>query len=60
MIVICKKYNFPPGLHTILCYFAMGDKEKMKESFLNLLEIPLSSDEEKYNPAVNKFNYSLE
>ena len=38
------------GLHLILCYYALGEKEKMKRGFQMLLECPLNiDDDEKYN-----------
>lgn len=40
------------GLHRVLCYYAMGDKEKMKQSFKKMLEIQLDIDEDKYNATV--------
>uniref|UniRef100_A0A0K8TIU5 Intraflagellar transport protein 88 n=3 Tax=Lygus hesperus TaxID=30085 RepID=A0A0K8TIU5_LYGHE len=46
--IMQERPNFKAGLYTIVCYFAMGDKEKMKESFTKLLSIPLDIDEERY------------
>ena len=33
--------DYKTGLHLLLCYFAMGDREKMKKGFQQILEIPL-------------------
>jgi hypothetical protein len=39
------------GLHMILCYYALGEKDKMKRGFQMLLDCPLNiDDDEKYNP----------
>ncbi|BES88088.1 Hypothetical protein NTJ_00896 [Nesidiocoris tenuis] len=46
--IMQERPNFKAGLYTILCYYAMGEKEKMKESFTKLLAIPLEIDEERY------------
>lgn len=35
----------------ILCYYALGEKDKMKRGFQMLLDCPLNiDDDEKYNP----------
>lgn len=43
-------YYFRSGLHLILCYYALEDREKMKHAFTLLLNVPLDVDieEEKY------------
>ena len=33
--------DFKTGLHLILCYYATGDKDRMKKGFSQLVEIPL-------------------
>ncbi|XP_046992118.1 intraflagellar transport protein 88 homolog isoform X2 [Schistocerca americana] len=47
--IMQEKPDFITGLHIILCYYALGDKEKMKRSFQSMLEVPLNIDEEKYS-----------
>lgn len=47
-----KTLNFFPdvksGLHLVLCYYALGDTEKMKKAFQYLLDVPIDfNDEEK-------------
>ena len=38
------------GLHMILSYYALGEKDKMKRGFQMLLDCPLNiDDDEKYN-----------
>lgn len=40
------------GLHAIVCYYAMDDKDRMKQGFQMLLEVGLDiDDEEKYIPS---------
>ncbi|XP_063223516.1 intraflagellar transport protein 88 homolog isoform X2 [Bacillus rossius redtenbacheri] len=57
--IIQEKPDFKSGLHAILCYYALNDKDKMKRGFQLLLEVPLNiDDEEKYtatsdDPAAN-------
>lgn len=38
--------DYKTGLHLLLCYYALGDKEEMKKSFLKLLEITNENDDE--------------
>ena len=41
--------DFKTGFNLILCYFALGDREKMKRAFQKLLTVDLKvDDEEKY------------
>ncbi|XP_075054953.1 intraflagellar transport protein 88 homolog isoform X2 [Mixophyes fleayi] len=41
--------NLKAGLNLILCYFAIGDRDKMKKAFQKLIGVPLGiDDEEKY------------
>lgn len=43
--------NFKTGFNLILCYFALGDREKMKRGFQKLLTVDLRiDDEDKYLP----------
>ncbi|XP_069680565.1 intraflagellar transport protein 88 homolog [Periplaneta americana] len=48
--IMQEKPDFATGLHMILCYYALGEKDKMKRAFQLLLECPLNiEDDEKYN-----------
>ena len=38
--------DFQTGFHLILCYYALGDKERMKKGFTKLLSMDLPGDEE--------------
>ncbi|XP_076804063.1 intraflagellar transport protein 88 homolog [Clavelina lepadiformis] len=47
--IMSEKPDFQSGLNLILCYFALGDKEKMSKSFVKLLSVNLGiDDEDKY------------
>ena len=47
--IMSEKPDFQSGLNLILCYFALGDKEKMSQSFNKLLSVNLGlEDEDKY------------
>nr|CAD7458130.1 unnamed protein product [Timema tahoe] len=47
--IMQEKPDFMSGLHVILCYYALADKDKMKKGFQMLLEVPLNiDDEDKY------------
>uniref|UniRef100_K1QZL1 Intraflagellar transport protein 88 homolog n=1 Tax=Magallana gigas TaxID=29159 RepID=K1QZL1_MAGGI len=52
--------NFKTGFNLILCYFALGDREKMKRGFQKLLTVDLRiDDEDKYLPHGEDKNYNL-
>lgn len=41
--------NIKTGFNLILCYFAIGDRERMKKAFQKLISVPLGiDDEDKY------------
>jgi len=46
------------GFNLMLCYFARGDKDKMKRHFIKLLSIPIpgmtEEEEEKLNDVLGK------
>uniref|UniRef100_H2ZWI9 Intraflagellar transport protein 88 homolog n=2 Tax=Latimeria chalumnae TaxID=7897 RepID=H2ZWI9_LATCH len=49
--IMSESPNLKTGFNLILCYFAIGDREKMKKSFQKLIAVPLEiDDEEKYIP----------
>ena len=41
--------DFKPGFNLILCYYAIRDAERMRKSFLKLLNVASGVDDEKYN-----------
>ena len=52
--------DFKPGFNLILCYYALNDTERMRKSFLKLLNVSSGVDEEKYNTiSDNKSEQSL-
>lgn len=40
--------DFKPGFNLILCYYAIRDAERMRKSFLKLLNVASGVDDEKY------------
>ncbi|XP_001086373.1 intraflagellar transport protein 88 homolog isoform X1 [Macaca fascicularis] len=40
--------NLKAGYNLTICYFAVGDREKMKKAFQKLIAVPLEIDEDKY------------
>ena len=42
--------DFPTAFNLILCYFALGDRDKMKKGFIRILGLRLEtgSDDERY------------
>ncbi|XP_076068805.1 intraflagellar transport protein 88-like protein nompB isoform X2 [Oratosquilla oratoria] len=52
--------NFKTGLDLVTCYYALGDKEKMKRGFLKLLECQLDiDDDEKYTASSDDTHANL-
>uniref|UniRef100_A0AAY4DRZ6 Intraflagellar transport protein 88 homolog n=1 Tax=Denticeps clupeoides TaxID=299321 RepID=A0AAY4DRZ6_9TELE len=49
--IMSESPNIKTGYNLILCYYAIGDRDKMKKSFQKLISVPLGIDEEdKYIP----------
>jgi len=47
--IMSEAPSFKTGFNLILCYFALGDREKMKRAFQKLLTVDLKvDDEDKY------------
>ncbi len=48
--IMSEQPDFKTGLHLVLCYFALGDKDRTKRGFQQLLEVPHDGgdDEDKY------------
>lgn len=44
--IMSEKADLKSGLHLILCYYAIGDVEKMKRAFQLLLEVQIDFDDE--------------
>ncbi|XP_061579063.1 intraflagellar transport protein 88 homolog [Cololabis saira] len=46
--------NIRTGFNLILCYYAIGDRERMKKTFQKLISVPLGiDDEDKYIPSTD-------
>ena len=49
--IMSEAPSFKTGFNLILCYFALGDRDKMKRAFMKLLTVDLKiDDEDKYLP----------
>ncbi|KAJ8253448.1 hypothetical protein GJAV_G00213070 [Gymnothorax javanicus] len=49
--IMSESPNLRTGYNLILCYYAIGDRERMKKAFQKLISVPLGIDEEdKYTP----------
>ncbi|XP_072899793.1 intraflagellar transport protein 88 homolog isoform X1 [Hemitrygon akajei] len=49
--IVSESPNLKTSFNLILCYFAIGDREKMKKAFQKLIMVPLGIDEDdKYIP----------
>lgn len=47
--IMSESPNIKTGFNLILCYYAIGDRERMKKTFQKLISVPLGiDDEEKY------------
>ena len=44
--IMSEAPGFKTGFNLILCYFALGDREKMKRAFQKLLTVDLKMDDE--------------
>ncbi|XP_044011055.1 intraflagellar transport protein 88 homolog isoform X2 [Aphidius gifuensis] len=44
--VMGQRAEFKAGLHIILCYFALGHRDKMRKGFIELLMVPLNIDQD--------------
>ncbi len=50
--IMSESPNIKTGFNLILCYYALGDRERMKMAFQKLISVPLGiDDEEKYIPS---------
>lgn len=44
--IMSERADLKSGLHLILCYFALGDIEKMKRGFQHLLDVPIDTNDD--------------
>lgn len=49
--IMSESPNIKTGFNLILCYYAIGDRDRMKKAFQKLISVPLGiDDEDKYIP----------
>jgi intraflagellar transport protein 88 len=46
--------NYRCGLNLLLCYHTLGQRDKTRRAFSDLLKIPFLSSDEDYQPSVGK------
>lgn len=51
--IMTEQPDFKAGLHLLLCYYALGDKDKMKRAFTLLLDVQLNIDEDDKLAGIN-------
>ncbi|XP_031625781.1 intraflagellar transport protein 88 homolog [Contarinia nasturtii] len=44
--IMSERADLKSGLHLILCYYALGDVEKMKRGFQHLLDVPIDMNDD--------------
>ncbi|OAD62752.1 Intraflagellar transport protein 88 like protein [Eufriesea mexicana] len=58
--VMKERAEFKAGLHAVLCHFALSHRDKMKRSFLELLEVQLNIDQEdRYNISTDDVAFNI-
>ncbi|XP_029315285.1 intraflagellar transport protein 88 homolog [Cottoperca gobio] len=58
--IMSESPNIKTGFNLILCYYAIGDRERMKKAFQKLISVPLGiDDEDKYIPSNDDTDSSL-
>ncbi|XP_041858292.1 intraflagellar transport protein 88 homolog isoform X2 [Melanotaenia boesemani] len=58
--IMSESPNIKTGFNLILCYYAIGDRERMKKAFQKLISVPLGiDDEEKYIPSNDDTNTNM-
>lgn len=59
-VIMQEEPDMRTGLNLVLCYFALGDKEKMKKTFQRMLTVDLKiDDDEKYAPHPDDTQHTL-
>ena len=55
--IMSESPNIKTGFNLILCYYAIGDRERMKKAFQKLISVPLGiDDEDKYIPSTVSYS----
>uniref|UniRef100_A0A671UIJ4 Intraflagellar transport protein 88 homolog n=1 Tax=Sparus aurata TaxID=8175 RepID=A0A671UIJ4_SPAAU len=58
--IMSESPNIKTGFNLILCYYAIGDRERMKKAFQKLISVPLGiDDEDKYIPSNDDTNSNM-
>nr|XP_040057562.1 intraflagellar transport protein 88 homolog isoform X4 [Gasterosteus aculeatus aculeatus] len=58
--IMSESPNVKTGFNLILCYYAIGDRERMKKAFQKLISVPLGvDDEDKYIPSSDESDSEL-
>ncbi|XP_014598045.1 PREDICTED: intraflagellar transport protein 88 homolog isoform X3 [Polistes canadensis] len=58
--VMRERAEFTAGLYAVLCHFALSHRDKMKRSFLELLEVQLNIDQEdKYSTSTDDIDSNI-
>ncbi|XP_040913873.1 intraflagellar transport protein 88 homolog isoform X2 [Toxotes jaculatrix] len=58
--IMSESPNIKTGFNLILCYYAIGDREGMKNAFQKLISVPLGiDDEDKYIPSNDDTNSNM-
>jgi intraflagellar transport protein 88 len=59
--IMVEEGSFRTGFNLILCYFALGDRDKMKRTFQKLLTVDMKvEDDDKYTSSAVSFTCSSE
>ena len=62
-MIFKERPDLKTGFNLLLCYYALGDRAKMKQCFMDLLKIPLripDDDEYQSHPTDKQANLVLE
>lgn len=54
--IVQDRPNYRSCLNLLLCYHTLGQREKTRRAFVDLLKIPLLNPEDDYQITVNKDN----
>lgn len=52
--IMQERPNYRSGFNLLLCYHTLGQRDKTRRAFSDLLKIPFISSDEDYQPAVNE------
>lgn len=53
--IMQERPNYRSGFNLLLCYHTLGQRDKTRRAFSDLLKIPFISSEEDYQSAVKTF-----